>query len=107
SALELVLVVAAALGLAFAIEAFVVKPYRIPSGSMLPTLHVNQRILVDRIGSDFSSPRLGNIVVFHPPSDYEEGCADPRQGQNRTGQDQGTPCGVSGHSPSSQTFVKR
>ena len=45
---ELVLIVAVALGLAFAIQAFVVKPYRIPSGSMEPTLAIGQRVLVDR-----------------------------------------------------------
>ena len=33
---EFVLIVALALGLAFGIQAFIVKPYRIPSGSMEP-----------------------------------------------------------------------
>jgi signal peptidase I len=107
TALELVLVVAAAVGLALAIEAFVVKPYRIPSGSMLPTLRVNERILVDRIGSDFSSPGLGSIIVFHPPKTYAEGCADPQEGRTQTGRNQAMPCGVAGRIPSSQTFVKR
>jgi signal peptidase I len=107
TALELVLVVVAALGLALAIEAFIVKPYRIPSGSMLPTLHINERILVDRIGSDLSSPGLDSIVVFHPPQSYAEGCADPREGQTQSGLNQAMPCGVAGRTPSSQTFVKR
>ena len=57
SIIELVVIVAVALGLALAIQGFVVKPYRIPSGSMLPTLHINQRVLVDRIGMHFSSPQ--------------------------------------------------
>jgi signal peptidase I len=64
---EFVLIVALALGLAFAIQAFVVKPYRIPSGSMEPTLAVGQRVLVDRLGNDFFPPTVGSIVVFHPP----------------------------------------
>ena len=51
SVLELVVIVATALGLALAIQAFVVKPYRIPSASMLPTLHINQRLLVNRLGT--------------------------------------------------------
>src|SRR6202034_184995 len=63
---ELVLIVAIALGLALAIQAFVVKPYEIPSASMEPTLHIGQRILVDRIGDDFSGPKLGQVWVFHP-----------------------------------------
>ena len=104
---ELVMIVAVALGLAFAVQAFVVKPYRIPSGSMLPTLHIDQRVLVDRIGNDFSSPAVGNIYVFHPPKNYAEGCANPNEGQNQTGQDGAKPCGVAQPQPSSQTFIKR
>ena len=49
SLIELVLTVAVAVGLALLIQAFVVKPYRIPSGSMLPTLHIGQRILANRL----------------------------------------------------------
>jgi signal peptidase I len=45
----------------------VIKPYRIPSGSMEPTLHVGQRVLVNRIGMNFSDPSVGEIMVFHPP----------------------------------------
>jgi signal peptidase I len=65
---EFALIVALALGLAFGIQAFVVKPYRIPSGSMEPTLTIGQRVLVDRIGNDFFAPSVGDIVVFHPPA---------------------------------------
>ena len=107
SAVELLVIVATALGLALAIQAFIVKPYRIPSGSMLPTLHINQRILVDRIGSDFSSPKLGDIIVFHPPRDYAQGCADQNQGEDAARQNAAKPCDVSWAQQSSQTFVKR
>ena len=67
SLLEIVLIVAVALGLALAIQAFLVKPYRIPSESMVPTLEVGQRVLVNRIGHRFGDPKVGDIVVFHPP----------------------------------------
>ena len=107
SALELILVVVAALGLALAIQAFVVKPYRIPSGSMIPTLEINQRILVNRIGTNFSSPYIGDIVVFHPPKNYAAGCADLAEGQQGAGQSAPMPCGVAQAEASSQTFVKR
>ena len=40
SIIELVVIVAVALGLALGIQAFLVKPYRIPSESMVPTLEV-------------------------------------------------------------------
>jgi signal peptidase I len=66
---ERVALVAGALFFAFAIQALAVKPYVIPSESMLPTLHVGQRVLVDRfshrIGED---PKLGEVTVFMPPS---------------------------------------
>ena len=68
SLIELVMIVAVALGLALGIQAFLVKPFRIPSESMVPTLEINQRVLVDRI-----TPKLGNdyergdIIVFKPP----------------------------------------
>jgi signal peptidase I len=72
SLLELVLIVAVALGLALGIQAFLVKPYRIPSESMVPTLKVGQRVLVNRIGARFSAPHVGDVVVFHPPEGAEQ-----------------------------------
>ena len=68
SLVELVMIVAVALGLALGIQAFLVKPYRIPSRSMVPTLEVNQRVLVNRIGNNFSDPEVGEVMVFHPPA---------------------------------------
>jgi signal peptidase I len=64
---ELVIIVVVALGLALGIQAFLVKPYRIPSESMVPTLKVGQRVLVNRIGNRFGDPKVGQILVFHPP----------------------------------------
>ena len=107
SVAELVVIVALALALAFAIQAFIVKPYRIPSGSMLPTLHIDQRLLVDRLGSHFSSPAIGNIIVFHPPQNYAGGCADSDEGENAAGVAGQRPCAVAWSQPSSETFVKR
>jgi len=85
SLLELVLIVAVALGLALGIQAFLVKPYRIPSESMVPTLEIGQRVLVNRIGARFGHPQVGDVVVFHPPTGAEQGneCGGgpPPQGQ--------------------------
>jgi signal peptidase I len=64
---ELVVIVGLAIGLALLIQAFVVKPYQIPSGSMEPTLDIGQRVLVDRVSYHFGDPQIGDIVVFHPP----------------------------------------
>ncbi len=73
---ELVFIVAIAIGLALAVQAWAIKPYQIPSGSMEPTLDVGQRVLVDRfshrLGSD---PEVGDVIVFHPPVTAEPGYA--------------------------------
>ncbi len=96
------MIVALALGLALAIQAWLIKPYQIPSGSMEPTLDIGQRVLVNRFIYHFEDPSIGDIIVFHPPK----------------GADSGTECGVS-HDPreeacprptreeSSQNFIKR
>jgi signal peptidase I len=70
--IELIAIVAVALGLALGIQAWIIKPYRIPSGSMEPTLAIGQRVLVNRIGMDFSEPHVGEIAVFHPPEGAEQ-----------------------------------
>lgn len=62
------MIVALALGLALAIQAWLVKPYQIPSQSMEPTLDVGQRVLVNRFLYHFTDPSPGDIVVFHPPA---------------------------------------
>src|SRR5947207_10463426 len=67
SLVELVTIVAVALGLALLIQAFLVKPFRIPSQSMEPTLDVGQRVLVDRVRFHFRDPHRGDVVVFKPP----------------------------------------
>ena len=78
--IELVITVAVAVALALLIQAFIVKPYRIPSPSMVPTLAVGQRVLTNRLAGN---PSLNDIVVFHPPhgADLGDGvCANPNQG---------------------------
>jgi signal peptidase I len=102
SVIELVVTIAIAIGLALLIQAFVVKPYRIPSGSMEPTLIIGQRILANRM---INHPSVGDVVVFHPPAGADPDdavCGDPDQGTGHSQAcDKGTP------SESSQTFIKR
>ena len=102
-AVELVVIVAIALGVAFLVQAFLVKPYKIPSGSMEPTLDIGQRVLVNRLAVDFGEPAVGDILVFHPPAGIEE------NGQDQCGRihpaDQS--CSVPRDGQSSNTFIKR
>jgi signal peptidase I len=64
---ELVLVLALAFGLAYLVQGWVVKPYRIPSASMEPTLQIGDMVLVNRFIYHLHPPRRGDIIVFHPP----------------------------------------
>lgn len=95
--LELVVVVALALGLAEGVQAAIVKPFRIPSGSMEPTLKIGQRVLVNRLVYDFHGPHRGEVVVFHPPSQLT--CAVP------VGAEEACPQAVKTHA--GDYFVKR
>ncbi len=102
SFIELVVIVVVALGLALGIQQFLVKPFRIPSESMEPTLTVGQRVLVDRVSPRFSEPERGDIVVFKPPvgadDDASTVCAVERPGQ---------PCAQAVDKRSDTNFIKR
>jgi signal peptidase I len=101
SVLELILIVGVALGLALGIQAFLVKPYRIPSESMVPTLQIGQRVLVNRIGHSFAKPQVGDVVVFHPPlgadTDNRCGVTPPEN----------APCPKPVSKPDEVNFIKR
>jgi signal peptidase I len=105
SAIELVVIIAIAVLLAVGIQAFIIKPYRIPSGSMEPTLIKGQRVLVDRIGMDFGKPHVGEIAVFHPPEGAEnEQCGSVARTTITFG---GAPCDQTNPQEASVNFIKR
>jgi signal peptidase I len=104
SIVELVVIVVVALGLALGIQAFIIKPYRIPSGSMEPTLAVGQRVLVNRIGMDFSEPSVGEIAVFHPPEGAEQQECGPIPHTVKLG---GAACAAPIPEKASVNFIKR
>ena len=52
--------------LAFGIRTFVAEARYIPSGSMLPTLQINDRLIIDKVSYHFVEPTRGDIVVFSP-----------------------------------------
>ncbi len=100
SLIELAVIVVVALVLALVIQAVLVKPYRIPSESMEPTLDVGQRVLVNRLGHRFGDPSIGDILVFHPPAGSDTNqCGAPVQ--------QGQPCGRPTPERSDVNFIKR
>ncbi|HUB73774.1 MAG TPA: signal peptidase I [Solirubrobacteraceae bacterium] len=95
--LELAVMVVVALALAEGVQAAVVKPFKIPSGSMEPTLEIGQRVLVNRLIFDFRSPHRGEVVVFHPPASL----ACPAKASAYE------PCPRGDSHPSGSYFVKR
>jgi signal peptidase I len=99
--IELVVIVVFALGLALAIQAWAVKPYQIPSGSMEPTLDVGQRVLVNRFIYHLHEPRIGDVIVFHPPAGAETAAECGVDVSEREACPQPTP------RESSQNFIKR
>jgi signal peptidase I len=105
--IELVVIVALALALALGIQAWVVKPYQIPSGSMEPTLDIGQRVLVNRFIYHLHEPKIGNIVVFHPPEGAESGSECGVLVKKMQPLESGMPCPKPTPGESSQTFIKR
>jgi signal peptidase I len=81
SFVEVVVIVAIALGLALLIQAFLVKPFRIPSESMVPTLVIGERVLVNRLDGRFGTPDRNDIVVFKPPAGAEDNECGVKNGE--------------------------
>jgi signal peptidase I len=94
---EIILTIGIALGLAESVQAAVVKPFVIPTPSMVPTLEPGQRVLVNRLAYDFGSPSRGDIAVFHPPASLTCKAHVPLS----------EPCPEGTTKPSKQYFVKR
>ena len=104
SLVEFVVIIVVALGLAIGIQAVLIKPFRIPSVSMVPTLKVGQRVLVNRLGTHFGDPSRGDVLVFKPPrgadSDVNQ-CGIPSEPRD------GHPCQRPTSQRSDSNFIKR
>ena len=63
--LEFVIIIAVAIGLAYFLTNYVVKPYEIPSESMEETIMVDDRVLSETVSYAFGgTPQRGDIVTF-------------------------------------------
>jgi signal peptidase I len=59
------------LAVALGIRHLVVEARYIPSGSMLPGLQIQDRLLVEKLSYRSRAPRRGEIVVFHAPHAFD------------------------------------
>lgn len=67
--IETALLVLLAFALAQGIKAFLVQPFVIPTGSMIPTIEIGDRVLAEKISYRFvRPPHYGDIVVFDDPA---------------------------------------
>lgn len=60
-----------ALVIAVLIKTFLVQPFWIPSESMLDTIKVNDRVMVNKLAFQLGEPERGDIVVFRDPAEPE------------------------------------
>jgi signal peptidase I len=64
---ELPVLLLVALVLAFGIKTFLLQAFYIPSGSMMDTLQINDRVLVEKVTFRFREPERGEVIVFRRP----------------------------------------
>jgi signal peptidase I len=63
--------------IAVVVKTFVAQAFYIPSGSMLPQLQVNDRVVVSKVSYRLHDPRRGDIVVFDAPGEVDEDDSAP------------------------------
>lgn len=65
---ELTRTIALSIILSLGIRTFVAEARWIPTGSMLPTLQINDKLIIDKVSYRLHPPQRGDIVVFMPPN---------------------------------------
>ncbi|MDQ3784284.1 MAG: signal peptidase I [Actinomycetota bacterium] len=61
---ELPILVLLAFGIAIVIKTFLVQAFFIPSASMVPTLQIGDRVLVEKVSYTLGDPQRQQVVVF-------------------------------------------
>lgn len=75
---EWVAVIIGAVVVALLIKTFVVQAFRIPSESMLPTLEMGDRVLVNKLSYDAHDLNRGDVVVFVRPDSLPAAPDEPK-----------------------------
>ena len=58
---------------------FIAEPRYIPSGSMLPELQINDRLIIEKISLRNNLPKRGDIIVFKSPYSFDKKLIDDRE----------------------------
>ena len=100
---ELAVLVGMALIIAVVVKTFVAQAFYIPSGSMLPQLQIDDRVVVSKISYRVHDPRRGDIVVFDAPGggDPEESRPLPERALRGLAESVGV------MAPSTDEYIKR
>mgnify|MGYP001242339104 CR=1 FL=1 len=59
-------------------RSYFAEPRYIPSGSMLPELQINDRLIIEKLTLRNSLPKRGDIVVFKSPYSFDEQLVEER-----------------------------
>lgn len=106
---ELPFLILIALVLALLIKTFLVQAFYIPSGSMENTLHIGDRVLVNKLVYRIRDVHRGEIVVFRGPTSWQDNpefqTSEPGNPVSKFFHDIGSALGVA--APSSKDFIKR
>ena len=65
--LDWVVTIALALVITFLLRTYVSEPFIVPTGSMLDTIQLEDRIMGEKVSYRFREPALGDIVTFYEP----------------------------------------
>lgn len=103
---ELILLVLIAVCLAAVLRTFLLESFLIPSASMENTLHIGDRVAVNKVVYDFTNPSRGSIVVFRGPRNWVPENPKDHPGVAATiGRGVGSLVGVT--APGQKDFIKR
>ena len=81
------------------------KTLRVPSESMVPTIPIGAKVLVNLDVYDHAKPKFGDIVILHPPEaaivgDFGHECGDAQRRPRQM-------CAVAQPGKASERFIKR
>ena len=65
---EFALTLGAAFLIAWVVRTWVIQPFIVPTGSMLPTIQLKDQVLANKFVYDFAPPQPGDIIVFDDPT---------------------------------------